>query len=188
MADPTKKPDRLRPFKRINNDGAIPANAPDGLGVACGCHVPDDLPNLDDQFREFLKNRPGALGKIAQAIEVAKKVAETAKEVTEIVRTLQVLAAAVPAGLLGPLGFSGTLAHKRGDRELPDFPHSTVVLRPQLLRDLKKPAGNVKKIEPVIELLPSDKGPGIVEQVKLSSTTSCRNRRSTCARWSPMSA
>ncbi|MDE2454010.1 MAG: hypothetical protein KGL43_10480, partial [Burkholderiales bacterium] len=67
-----------------------------------------------------------------------------------------------------PFPVGHTHAHRRAAGELPDFPHNTLVLRPQLLRDLRKPAGEVKLVTPVIELLPSDKGPGIVEQVKIT--------------------
>jgi len=107
MADPIKPMDRMRPFKRINNEAAIPANKPDGLGIACGCHTPKDLPNLDAEFRKFLENRQDALGKIFQALEVAKKAAAGAKEVSDIAKKLAAAAALVPVALLGPLGASG---------------------------------------------------------------------------------
>jgi hypothetical protein len=69
-----------------------------------------------------------------------------------------------------PFPVGHTLAHKRTDG-VPDFPQNTIVLRPMLLRDLRTPLSNlnnVRKVTPVIELLQSAKGPGIVEQVKVT--------------------
>jgi hypothetical protein len=97
MADPTKELDRLRPFKRINNQKAIPDAAPDGLGVNSGCHVPEDLGNLTEAFRKFLEDRPGALGTLFTALNAAKQVARAAAEVAAIADRIRQLALAVSA-------------------------------------------------------------------------------------------
>jgi hypothetical protein len=103
MADPIKPMDRLRPFKRINNDAAIPKQAPDGLGVACGCHTPNEFADLEAEFRRFLKARPGALGSFARMIEEAKEIATKAADVVGIAERVATLAAGVAAAL-GALG------------------------------------------------------------------------------------
>lgn len=104
MADPTKKLDRLRPFKRINNESAIPANNPDGLGLNNGCHLPQELGNdIEAEFRKFLLRRPGALGDITRALETAKQVAQVVQQVSAIATRL----AALLVPLAGALGAAG---------------------------------------------------------------------------------
>ena len=57
MADPVKPLDRLKPFQRIDNEQFIVSTAPDGLGVACGCHTPDEFANLEEEFKKFIDSR-----------------------------------------------------------------------------------------------------------------------------------
>lgn len=94
MADtPTKPLDRLKPFKRINNDKFLVKNAPDGFGVDCGCHTPDDLGDVQDEFLKFLDDHlPVPIIKVLQTVE------EIAKEIGSIANQAKVVAA-----LLGPL-------------------------------------------------------------------------------------
>lgn len=94
MADPIKKPDRLKPFLRINNDSFLAARAPDGLGVPCGCHTPDAFPDLDAEFKKFVDRRllPGPL------LEILDKVTAIAQAAANAVR----LAAVPLAILVGP--------------------------------------------------------------------------------------
>lgn len=101
MAVPKKDLDRLRPFKRINNESAIPAAPPDGRGVTCGCHTPREFPNLEADFRAFLRQRRDALGRIFEIVEAAKAVARTAAEASAIVGTLAKAAAVLLPSLAG---------------------------------------------------------------------------------------
>lgn len=104
MADPIKPLDRLKPFKRINNASAIPGDAPSGLGVACGCHTPDEFPNLEADFRKFLNGRPGALGAFAKMIEAAKDAAKVADQVVSIAKDVAALAGLAAAALSAAFG------------------------------------------------------------------------------------
>jgi len=90
MADPTKPPNRLKPFRRINNDSFLVAKAPDGLGVACGCHTPDEIPNLEEEFKKFLDE--GVL---------PVPLLQTLDKVTAIVNTISaaILAAVIPLAI-----------------------------------------------------------------------------------------
>ena len=115
MADPTTELDRLRQFMRINNRESMPDAAPDGLGVKCGCHVPEELGNLTEEFRSFLGRRPGALGTLSRALEAAKAAARVAKEVAEIADRIRLLAlaisaAAAAAGAALGAGIGGVIA------------------------------------------------------------------------------
>lgn len=105
MADPQKPlnqlkpPNRLKPFLRINNDTFIPANAPDGLGVACGCHTPDDIPDMEDAFKKFLAdpNNTGLLGNLLTILNDAHKIA---RDIATVAQTINQIATAA-ALLLG---------------------------------------------------------------------------------------
>lgn len=99
MADPIKPLDRLRPFKRINNEEAIPQQPPNGFGVACGCHTPSEFADLEAAFRQFLKDRPDALGSFAHMIEEAKAIAKTVSGVVTTAEKIAGLAAGVAAAL-----------------------------------------------------------------------------------------
>lgn len=111
MADPTKDLDRLRPFKRINNKKAIPEGAPDGFGVACGCHLPDELGNdIEAAFRQFLLRREGALGDIARALEKAKQVAQVVQQASAIATRLAALLVPLAAALAGASGIGAVIA------------------------------------------------------------------------------
>ncbi len=112
MADSEKplnqlKPlDRFKPFKRIHNDAFLPPSAPpDGNGVACGCRLPEDFTNLEDDFKKFLEdpNNTHLLGNLLQVLNEARAVAHA------VVTALQAIApiAAAAAALLG--GGSGLL-------------------------------------------------------------------------------
>jgi len=100
-----KKPDRLKPFKRINNDDFKPSDPPDGLGVACGCHTPDDLPNLEEEFKKFLEdpNNSGALGNVLTVLKDARDAAHKVVQVADIVSDAMkgIIAAAAALGVLG---------------------------------------------------------------------------------------
>ncbi len=51
MADDDSKPfDRQRPFRRIRNDDFIVGSAPDGKGVPCGCHLPEEFGGFTEEF------------------------------------------------------------------------------------------------------------------------------------------
>lgn len=99
MADPIKKLDRLRPFKRINNDTAIPTAAPDGKGVACGCHTPGEFPNLDAEFRKFMLDRKDALGAFTRILETAREAAKTAAGIAQIATDVAKIASGIAAAL-----------------------------------------------------------------------------------------
>ena len=105
MADPVKPLNRLKPFRRINNDSFRPSSAPDGKGVACGCHVPDEFPNIENDFKEYLKKNSATLGTFLEALDKAK---EVAKEIATVTKTAILIAdAAIAAGagsIGGPIG------------------------------------------------------------------------------------
>ncbi|MBS1877372.1 MAG: hypothetical protein JSU00_29440 [Acidobacteria bacterium] len=107
MPDPTKPLNRLKPFQRINNDAFLPASAPDGNGVACGCHTPDEFPNLDDEFRKYLEDpkNTGVFGNLLAVMKEAEEIANTVAKATQaaIIAANTALAIAGSA-LLGPLG------------------------------------------------------------------------------------
>jgi hypothetical protein len=72
MADaiPKKPLDRKKPFKRIHNDGALVKAPPDGLGVDCGCKTPDDIPDLEAEFKKYLdKNLPFPIVKFLDDVD-----------------------------------------------------------------------------------------------------------------------
>lgn len=69
MADPIKPLNRDKPFKRINNETFLVKTAPDGLGVACGCHTDSDFGDLDKKFQEFFKDNTPLLGPVLKAVE-----------------------------------------------------------------------------------------------------------------------
>ncbi len=96
MADPVKPLDRLKPFQRINNDPFIPSKAPDGDGVACGCHTPDEFGPLEDEFLKFLDgNLPVPLFQILDTVDkIAKATADILKTAATLAAPL--LAAAPP--------------------------------------------------------------------------------------------
>src|SRR5687768_3818512 len=104
MADPKKPFNRLKPFKRINNEKFIVQNAPDGFGKASGCKIPADFKDFDDEFIEhFLKNFPALnfinnLAKTARA--AAKAVADALRQLAAA--TLVAAAVTAAAGLAGP--------------------------------------------------------------------------------------
>lgn len=103
MADPVKPLDRLKPFQRINNDDFVVSTPPDGLGVACGCHTPDEFKDLEKEFRDFLDARlPLPLLKILDTVnDIAKAAADGAKAAAVAAAT----ALAAAQGLLGgPIG------------------------------------------------------------------------------------
>jgi len=107
MPDPQKPLDRLKPFMRINNEEFIPSGAPDGLGVACGCHTPDDIPNIEADFKKFLDDHPESLGNLNEVLneahEIAHQVVQVADKITDAMKVLIALAAAI--GALGtPVG------------------------------------------------------------------------------------
>jgi hypothetical protein len=111
MADPTKPLDRLRPFKRINNEKAIPDSTPDGFGVDCGCHLPEELgQDIEAAFRKFLLAREGALGDIARAIAKAKEVAKVVQQVSAIANRLAALLVPLAAALAGASGVGAVIA------------------------------------------------------------------------------
>lgn len=73
MGDAVKPWERVKPFKRINNEDVLarqnPA-IPDGDGVACGCQLPADYPDLKQAFDDAFKNfKPGKLQRIIQEIQ-----------------------------------------------------------------------------------------------------------------------
>ena len=100
----TLKPlDRLKPFRRIHNDGFRPTDdeKPDGLGVACGCHTPSAFPNLEKDFKEFLKKNTGVLGKIGELIDEIHQKAQDAAKILNTATTLLTAAAALLGTALG---------------------------------------------------------------------------------------
>src|SRR5689334_16474362 len=99
MADPVKPLDRLKPFQRVNNDEFVVTKAPDGLGVACGCHTPDEFRDLEAEFEKFIDQRlPIPL------LNVLKTVQDIAKTAAAAVRSAAVAAAAALAAAQGLLG------------------------------------------------------------------------------------
>jgi hypothetical protein len=99
MADPVKPLNRLKPFQRINNDDFVVAAPPDGLGVPCGCHTPDEFANLEQEFKDFLDSRlPLPLLKVLDTVgDIAKAAAEAARAAAVAAAT----ALAAAQGLLG---------------------------------------------------------------------------------------
>ena len=101
MADPVKPLNRLKPFTRINNESSIPAKAPDGNGVACGCHTPEEFGNFSDKFKEFLKRNLAGFGPLVQFLEDLNKIAKTAADIINTAKAVLVPAAAALGGALG---------------------------------------------------------------------------------------
>lgn len=96
MADSDfKKPlDRIRPFRRINNEEFIVKKdrAPDGNGVACGCHTPAQFGDVSKEFQEFIK------GKIP-FIKALTDVLETVKEIIDTIQNIALLVSAISAAI-----------------------------------------------------------------------------------------
>ena len=109
MADPQKplnqlKPlNRFKPFLRINNDVFIPSDAPDGLGIACGCHTPDDIPDMEDAFKKFLEdpNNTGLLGNLLTILNDAHKLARDIATVAQTINQIATAAALLLGSVLG---------------------------------------------------------------------------------------
>lgn len=97
---------RLKPFTRINNDAFRPPSTPSGDGMAAGCHVPDEFPNLEADFKEFIKNNTGAFGELTKLLEKARQLA---KQVADALNTASLVAklAALAIALGLPLGGIG---------------------------------------------------------------------------------
>lgn len=111
MADPLiKKPlDRDKPFKRINNQNFLVKNAPDGLGVPCGCHTPEEFGPVEKEFIKFLEDNLPVIGPLLSALETARKIAKTIADAATILKTA-LLTAPIIALLVAPLGLGAVLA------------------------------------------------------------------------------
>lgn len=97
-----KKPNRLKPFTRINNDAFRPSSSASGDGMGAGCHVPDEFPNLEKDFEEFIKNS-GVFGDLIKVLEKVQQVGESVAKALDTAKLVSGLA--VLAGALGiPLG------------------------------------------------------------------------------------
>lgn len=97
---------RLKPFTRINNSPFLPPAPASGDGMGAGCHVPDEFPNLEADFKEFIKNNTGVFGDLVKLLEKAREVARqvaAALNTANLVAQLAALAAALglPAGGIG---------------------------------------------------------------------------------------
>lgn len=109
MPDPEKPLNRLKPFTRINNEEFIPTDAPDGLGIACGCHTPDDIPDLQADFKKFIEDpkNTGLLGNLFEVLnaahDVAHAVVQVSNAITQAMKAIIALAAVI-GGVGGPLG------------------------------------------------------------------------------------
>src|SRR5262245_1600873 len=100
MADPVKPLNRLKPFQRINNDDKVAQNAPDGLGVPCGCHTPDEFGDLEQKFKDFLdKELPVPL------FDILKTVKAIVKTASDIARAAALALLVIPGlnPVLGPV-------------------------------------------------------------------------------------
>lgn len=104
MADETKPLDRAKPFKRINNDDfkARIKDAPDGLGVACGCHTPEEFGDVVKEFEEFIRKKIAAIGVLSDLFNTIHDIIKAAKNVLAVTSAIL---GAVKAALLA-LGIS----------------------------------------------------------------------------------
>ncbi len=94
--------DRNRPFKRVNNDAFIPKDPPDGNGVACGCHTPEQFGKPDKEFMEFLKAKipffNEILGTVRQVLDTAGNIAAIIAAIeAAVIPLLTALGVAIPA-------------------------------------------------------------------------------------------
>jgi hypothetical protein len=79
MADePTKPPNRDKPFKRINNQQFIPKTRPDGLGRECGCQSKNKDFNKDEikKFEDFIERNLPVIGPLMKVIRIARVAAD----------------------------------------------------------------------------------------------------------------
>lgn len=104
MPDPVKPLNRLKPFTRINNDGAIPKDneAPDGDGVSCGCHTPDEFAGqFQQKFKRFLEDNIPAIGPL---VKFLKTLNDVAKKAADILNTARIVAIAAATALGAAMG------------------------------------------------------------------------------------
>ncbi|MDX2149499.1 MAG: hypothetical protein SFV54_02105 [Bryobacteraceae bacterium] len=105
MAEPLKPPDRLKPFRRINNEESVPQPTPDGDGVRCGCHTVDEFGDMEEQFKEFIEDNLPVLGPLLKVLETVTLIARTAANAARAAAAAAAAALAAAQGSLGgPIG------------------------------------------------------------------------------------
>lgn len=76
----TKEPNRRKPFKRIKNSAYLVAEAVSAKGVACGCHTPSELGDIEAEFGKFMRENIDVLGPLLRAFDTVSDITHAVKD------------------------------------------------------------------------------------------------------------